>query len=227
MRLYLSERSVTPSASATEVSDVRSVKPKKQGGAVLIVGLVILLSLTLLGLSAIDSSILETRMATNAQQSQLAFESSESALRAGEEWVATVAMATDGQDRIVTPAFDGTNGRYALRPDIPGVVTPVNFDVLDPTDGSNGWLNGSGRGVEVPLAGPMSAEVPRSPRYIVEYLGRTIQTAQGAKRNLTVLNPTAAASDPREYAFRVTAVGWGRDTKAYRVVQSTIRRRVP
>jgi len=54
---------------------------RRQSGAVLFVGLVLLLILTLLGLSSSNVSILQERMAGNLAQSNEAFQIAESALR--------------------------------------------------------------------------------------------------------------------------------------------------
>ncbi|MGH8378438.1 MAG: PilX N-terminal domain-containing pilus assembly protein, partial [Gammaproteobacteria bacterium] len=53
-----------------------------QQGFVLIVALILLLVLTLLGLAAASSTSLEQRMASNARNRDLAFQSAEAGLRA-------------------------------------------------------------------------------------------------------------------------------------------------
>ncbi|MDX9970143.1 MAG: PilX N-terminal domain-containing pilus assembly protein [Hydrogenophaga sp.] len=57
----------------------------RQRGAVLIMGLVILLALTLLGVQAATSSGAQYRMAANWHERHLAFEAAEAALLAGEQ----------------------------------------------------------------------------------------------------------------------------------------------
>ncbi|UTW06691.1 PilX N-terminal domain-containing pilus assembly protein [Pseudomonas benzenivorans] len=54
--------------------------PRKQSGVVLVVSLILLLLLTILAITASTSSSLQERMATNAQESNIAFQASESAL---------------------------------------------------------------------------------------------------------------------------------------------------
>lgn len=53
---------------------------KKQQGVVLILALLVLLSLTLLGVSAVSGSLSQARMAMTMQQSGLAFDAAEAAL---------------------------------------------------------------------------------------------------------------------------------------------------
>jgi type IV pilus assembly protein PilX len=59
----------------------------RQQGMALIVSLVILLSLTLLGLAAIQNTALEERMAGGVRSMNLALQSAEAGLREGEEWL--------------------------------------------------------------------------------------------------------------------------------------------
>jgi len=59
-------------------------KMKYQGGAVLIVGLLLLLILTLISAAAMQSTILEERMAGNQRNVNIAFQAAEGALRQGE-----------------------------------------------------------------------------------------------------------------------------------------------
>ena len=58
----------------------------KQGekGSALLVSLVILIVMTLLGLQGMNSTLMEEKMSGNYRDNQLAFESAEAALRAGE-----------------------------------------------------------------------------------------------------------------------------------------------
>lgn len=59
----------------------RQFPPRPQQGVALFVGLLLLLMLTLLGLSASNASIMQERMAGNMQDSNLAFQRAEAALR--------------------------------------------------------------------------------------------------------------------------------------------------
>lgn len=52
----------------------------RQSGAVLVVSLIVLLVVTLLGLAGMETSVMQERMASNAQNSNRAFQSTESLL---------------------------------------------------------------------------------------------------------------------------------------------------
>jgi len=54
----------------------------RQRGVVLVVSLLILLVLTLLGISSLDSSVMEEKMASNSQTMTDTFQTAESAIKA-------------------------------------------------------------------------------------------------------------------------------------------------
>lgn len=54
---------------------------QQQQGAVLLISLLVLLVLTLIGLSSLDGSVMEEKMATNAQTATATFQAAESAIR--------------------------------------------------------------------------------------------------------------------------------------------------
>jgi len=60
------------------------VRRSKERGAVLMVGLIILVVLTLLGVQAMRTNVAQERMSYNMRERNLAFQASESALRVGE-----------------------------------------------------------------------------------------------------------------------------------------------
>ena len=64
-----------------------------QRGTALVMTLVILLLLTMLGITAINTSTLEERMAGNTKDQNLSFQAAETALRAAEAWVTSTTTA--------------------------------------------------------------------------------------------------------------------------------------
>ncbi len=164
-----------------------------QRGAVLVISLLILLVMTMLGVSSMSSTTLQERMANNNNQRQIAFQAAEAALRAGEAYL--VANVT-GVAELVTN-FNATTpvaGMYSERAPAIGVKAYKRPDAFDFFDDSS-WL-ASGSAVEVTSLTGLS----QRPRFIIEYLGR-------AGPPLT--NYSGKKQDARQYAFRITAVGWG------------------
>jgi type IV pilus assembly protein PilX len=64
---------------------------------VLVISLVLLLSLTLLGLAAMQNTSLEERMAGNMRAENIAFQAAEAGLRAGEAWLAEQGNLPQGE----------------------------------------------------------------------------------------------------------------------------------
>lgn len=79
-----------------------------QRGVVLIMSLTILMVLTLIGVSAMKTSSMQERMSGNARDYQIAFEAAEIALRAGEDYVKSIATTADFSS-------GGANGKYVAR----------------------------------------------------------------------------------------------------------------
>jgi len=63
----------------------------RERGAVLILSLMILVLMTVFGISTMDTNILEEKMAGNMRDRNLAFQAAESALRVAEGWIAARA----------------------------------------------------------------------------------------------------------------------------------------
>ena len=88
----------------------------RKSGAVLIISLIILLLLTLIGATAIQTNTLEEKMAGNLRDQNLAFQAAESALRTGETDTATPALLVfyTGSTNPIA-GIDWTNTNAAVR----------------------------------------------------------------------------------------------------------------
>ncbi|WP_455201815.1 pilus assembly PilX family protein [Kaarinaea lacus] len=76
-----------------------------QSGSVLIISLIIMLVLTILGVSGMKSAVLEEKMAGNVRDTQLAFQAAEATLREAEQYINTNIVSltdfdTDGSDGL-------------------------------------------------------------------------------------------------------------------------------
>lgn len=76
----------------------------RQTGAALITGLIFLVMLTLIAITAMQSTTLEERMAGNARSRDLAFQGAEAAVRAAEAVLSGASL----------PPFNGTKAGYYL-----------------------------------------------------------------------------------------------------------------
>ncbi|MEG0822391.1 MAG: pilus assembly protein [Burkholderiaceae bacterium] len=129
---------------------------RRQTGATLVVGLILLVVLTLLGVSAYLIASQQERMAGNTRDRIRAFEAAETALRDCE----SVLARTDG-----LPTFDDHGGMYTA----PDVDQPQLFQTVD-------WSNDAAVRV---LAKPL-ADVARQPRCIVERIDIEVRPNGGA-----------------------------------------------
>jgi type IV pilus assembly protein PilX len=80
---------------------IQSIKQTQQG-VVLIVGLIILMVMSLIGIAGMQSTTMEEKMAGNMRDQSVAFQSAETALRVGELFLGSPIL----------PAFSGSNGYY-------------------------------------------------------------------------------------------------------------------
>jgi len=67
---------------------------KQQKGSVLIISLLLLIVSTLLGLSSMNNTVMEEKMAGNLRQQNLALQTAESSLRQGENWLSALSVFT-------------------------------------------------------------------------------------------------------------------------------------
>ncbi len=118
----------------------------QQRGAVLIISLIMLLVLTIIGVNAMRTTMLEEKMAGNLRDKNLAFQAAESALRDGEDLF---------ENLVATSSFDGTAGRLGSAD-----TDPDFFD-------SATWSNSD----SIEYSGTMP-DVAAPPRYIVKFIKR-------------------------------------------------------
>ncbi|WP_411728113.1 PilX N-terminal domain-containing pilus assembly protein [Methyloglobulus sp.] len=163
----------------------------QQSGAVLAIGLFMLLLLTLIGITGSQVTTLEEKMAGNSRDQNVAFQSAEGALRAGE---ADIANRWDGippNDGI----GDGSIQQFCGVPAaIPGLFSSV-AGCLNPAPADNTlavaatWTNAN----SILYDDGSGVAVANQPRYFINYI--------------SAYNPLAATVVP--ISFMVTARGVG------------------
>jgi type IV pilus assembly protein PilX len=129
---------------------IHSCKPLSarapQTGSALIIALIMLLLMTLIGVTAMQTTVMQERMAGNTRDRQLAFEAAEASLRAAEQFLGTSA--------VVGP-FNGTNGLFQ-----PVASGAPRWEIVD-------W--NSAQVVSVPFS-VVGAQLASDPAYIIEEL---------------------------------------------------------
>lgn len=181
---------------------------KKEQGVALIVALVLLLVITLLGVSGVQNVALEEKMAAATFDRNLAFQAAEAALRVGEAVAEAQSKTvppnsgfpsyTDADNTCPTSPSAINNCVNGLCP-TPDKDCPERWKALNFT----GWANAS-----VSLGG-----LAGTPQYFVEYLGSNFPCTDGG------------SSDPKDCKrYRITArsnSGTGRATVMLQSVYAT------
>ena len=92
--------------------------PRRQSGAVLIVAMVILVILTLLGVTAMNTSSLEEKMASNTQEQVRTFQAAETGIsQAGQDSDAFDTDGTCGVSDVVSIDFAGSGNSHTIEMD--------------------------------------------------------------------------------------------------------------
>lgn len=167
----------------------------RQNGSVLVVSLLILLVMTLIGVTAMNTSTLEQKMAYNFRDRQLAFQAAEAALRDGENFVQNTNL---GPSNFSSTCANGLCTEASA-------TTPVWFDQTLKV-----WTTAN-----LHRTATYSApEVLQQPTYIIEWLGYVFAAG--------TTPPTGAVPGPGDpEMFRITALATGGTTQARVMLQST------
>lgn len=163
----------------------------QQKGSVLIVSLLLLVVLTLLGVSSMQSNIMEERMSGNLRDRNIAFQAAEAGLRDAENFVEGI---------VSVAAFDGTQGLYGESNDEPDF-----FNVAS-------WNTASSK----PYIGTAITGVNTQPRYIIKFIGE-VTTGGGAEGPIGNYGDAKAATIKR---FRLTARGTGGSDDSVVILQN-------
>ncbi len=174
---------------------------RREQGAVLIIGLVFLLVLTMLGISAMSINTLEERMAGNSRDLNLAFQAAESGLRDAELDILTNIGPASGFDASCT------NGLCLP----PSSSTPL-AQSIDWSDASITREYGAYTGT-----GPLKL-VSSQPRYLIELLPAL--PASPGQSIATGIKPASGG-----VAYRISALGVGGRSESRVILQSLFIKR--
>jgi type IV pilus assembly protein PilX len=183
-----------------------SHQPARQAGGLLIVGMILLVVLTVIGLAAGGTSSLQLKMSSNSLEKNASFQYAENAIAVAEKKAIELADAM----RWIGGTFDCTTGYYAL-PTAPkqtgctGLAFPANNVAgLDPKNFD--WNNA------VVVSGTNA-------RYVIEYMG--------AYNDITMRTDAARGTGSQKrqtaFMFRVTARG-GANNASYTYLQEIYMR---
>lgn len=169
-----------------------------QHGAALIVGLVILLLMTLIGVFAMRGSVMQEKMANNLRDRELAHQAAEIALRDAERFISSLTNRPD-------PTVSGVNSN----------IYTLNSTALDPNTtnarpwwqerDATWWANNANSVVSV-----LPGNVAAAPRYVIEEIG------------LKSFDEVESKPKAGIYYYRITARGTGGSAVTRVLLQSTV-----
>lgn len=182
------------------------------GGGALIISLILLLLLTIMGISAMRTSSLQERMTGNARDLNTAFQAAEAAIREAERLLA---------DRANPPGpFNGSNGLYMNDQAVcnPGDGSSYAGDPPDSANrGSQGW-----RKRTAPSSGDDNvtlAAVSEQPEYVI--LRMPVESEHGGQDSPSL---GAGQAPPCIDLYIITARGFGTSANSMVVLQTVYRR---
>lgn len=173
----------------------RNIAATHQSGIVLFVALILLLILSLIGVTVARMQTVEERMARNDHNREMGAQSAEAGLRQAERGLLA---------GIYTNFAANDNGLYVPSATIGSVIPTLN------------WTSGT---ASIPYTGPALSAVPlaQPPRYVIESLppvavpGESIAAVQ------------YASPAPPVAVYRISAMGVGADDSSSTIMQSILR----
>ncbi len=168
---------------------------QKQQGVALVISLIILVSLTMIGLTSIQRTTTDLAMAGNQRETGLMFQAAEMGLITAEDFIEASTTNADFDN----PAL----GLFEVRANDPTYFSPNYFD-------ANAWTNASQQ------AGT-SLDAFEQPRYMIEYLG---DRSQNPLASINIGGYGTQQTGRIASIYRSTSRGVGLTGNSFRYVQS-------
>lgn len=164
----------------------------------LFICLVLLLGMTLVGVSSVNTTTLEERMARNTRDALLSFQAAEAALREGEDFVENDVAST------ATFTAGGADGMWSV----------ADFGEVPRWEMAGVWTDARSRVADADIGG-----VSAPPRYLVEHL-TSVELTDASSVQIR----SGYEDRPRVEIFRITALGFGGTADARTFLQSNYGR---
>ena len=178
----------------------------KQKGSVLVISLIILVAMTLIGITAMRTSVMQEKMAGNMRNKELAFQAAEATLREAEQYVQNNVISTVAFDT------DGSDGLY-------------NFSTLnDSTRNDRIWetLNWDSSDSLEYTAFTSSYNISTAPRYVIQHMAST----GNENDEINLDNMGQGTGGGNVEAFLITVRASGGNDNSFVTLQSTWGKRL-
>ncbi|SHE20922.1 pilus assembly PilX family protein [methanotrophic endosymbiont of Bathymodiolus puteoserpentis (Logatchev)] len=179
---------------------ILSTPLKQQSGVVLVISLVMLLLLTLIGVTSVQTTSLEEKMAGNMRDQNMAFQSAEAGLRAGEQRIEQIWNNGAGSIQTFCNGTSGVFYKAATANVCDGACTAPSCPAPSAGDSST-WTTASKSVVAV----TGNTQVASEPRYYITYISNI---------------PDIAGVAPPELSFMITARGTGGQNNTQVILRS-------
>ncbi len=182
------------------------VKNNKQQGVILIVALVMLLVMTVAGVTTMTGSTLQEKIAGNQRQQMVSRINADQGLRAAEAYLDSLHPGKTINSAVLGAEATSNQGLYTVvAPVSGGIAMPLGFE--DDRTNSINWLPDNS--VAVPNEDNVLS------RYVIEYMGDFDEfnfELDGDIGNTTVSS--------KRKVFRITAIGFGNNSNVFSVLES-------
>ena len=180
----------------------------RHGGFALLTGLIFLVAMSVLGVTMMGVTRLETLMAGGTREANIAFQAAEAALRRAEATIEATASPA---------AFNGNAGMLGesdAEPDFFETDTKTDYYAWD-NDRSIPYSNDA----SCPAASSCYPEVAWQPRYIIKHVDNVVDSSV-EKQAIAIGGYAQGEVLPITPVFRITARGTSRDGSAETILQS-------
>ncbi|SMF23429.1 type IV pilus assembly protein PilX [Alteromonadaceae bacterium Bs31] len=187
---------------------------KKNSGAVLVVSLVILVVITVIGVSTIQTATLEEKMVAGARDRDLAFQAAEAALSAAEDRIENLANFD---------AFNISSCSGGLCPKLSYTDTKEPWKSEKFCSGNTASIWSCDASTEVDIDGGTAGKAvgfDALPRYYIEMFSEYEPLGD----NINVTNIGDSIFNTKVTVFRITAIGYGGSDKSQVILQSNYGR---
>lgn len=210
---------------------------KTQSGAVLVISLIMLLALTIIGMTSTSVTGLEEKMAANTKEINLAFQAAEATLRYVED-TQLASSPFNSTVRSTTDANLGANGIYTtvkscenadasanqrLSTDTPLLLDATKRPFYEKVDWDATGASIKYRTYDIGTGTNKKLKnIAKNPEYILEEVSCTAMTDSNSANNFEA-GVQQSDSLGEIITIRITARGWGSNQNAVVTLQSIVK----